>query len=463
MKKSLLLIPFIVFALFALNLTSCKKAVLFSKEALSFSKDTVLFDTIFTTVGSTTKRLLIYNKENKPVNISSVILEDGKNSPFRINLDGISGTVFKNITIPAKDSLYLFVEVTLGENNINDPLIKEDRILFSTNGKEQHVQLAAWGQDAYFYNNDYVSGIWGNDKPHVIYNVALVDSLQSLIIEAGTRVHLHKGAMLYVNSGELHIQGTYQDKVIFEGDRLEPFYKDVKGQYYGIYLNEALESTIDNAIIKNGTAGIHVYGNHPNNTGYTLTISNTEVANHSSYGIFNYSGGKVKGENLNIHNNGIYAYFLLEGGSHNFTHSQFLSYGAEGNHPAVALKNYFTRSDGYTYIGSIEEGEINNSIIYGNGEYQIGYDTLTNGGAVSIHYSYNSNLIRFKDEMSGPNFQNNIWNQSPKFESLGAKNYKIKVSSPCVNAGNSAFWVDRDIEGNSREFATPDIGAYEVE
>lgn len=463
MKNSLYLLFFILATITVFNLSSCKKDILFSKEYLSFSVDTVLFDTVFTTVGSTTKRLKIYNKSNKPVKISQVILEGGTSSPFRINLDGVPGTEFSDIILPAEDSLFMFVEVTIEENTyINTPFIITDKVRFETNGKDQTVVLDAWGQDAYFYKTQYVDGDWHADKPHVIYNVAKVNSLKSLTIHAGAKVHLHKGAILYV-SGELHVQGTYADKVVFQGDRLESFYEDVKGQYYGIYFDHAFASTIDNAIIKNGTAGIHVFGNHPNNPGYTLELTNTEIYNHASYGIFNYSGGKIKGENLNIHNNGVYAYFLLEGGDHNFTHSQFLSYGAEGNHPAVAIKNYFTRSDGYTYIGDVNEGSFYNSIIYGNGEYQIGYDTLTNGGAVSIHYDYNTNFIRQGEVPLGPNFVNNTWNVNPKFESIAEKNFKIKATSPCIEEGSNAFYLPFDIEGNARDTDNPDIGAYEVQ
>jgi len=466
LRKLFYFIPFILLAWATTYLSSCKKDILFSKEHLTFSVDTVLFDTVFTTVGSTTKRFKIYNSSNSPVKISKVILEGGQSSPYRVNLDGVSGTSFSDIVLPSNDSLFMFVEVTLGENNVNTPFIIEDKIRFETNGKDQTVQLAAWGQDAYFYDNKEVSGTWAADKPHVIYNIALVDSLKSLIIEAGARIHLHKGAMLFVKSGELHIQGTADNKVVFEGDRLESFYSDVKGQYYGIYLNEALPSTINHAIIKNGTAGVHIFSEHPSNgSNYTLDIRNTEIFNQASYGIFNYSGGKIYGENLNIHNNSLYAYFLLEGGDHKFINSQFLSYGSEGNQPAVALKNYFTRSDGITYIGNINEGAFYNSIIYGGGDYQIAYDTITENGTVTIDMDYHTNLIRQKDTpaTNHPGFIDNIWNQSPQFENIEEKEFVIKPSSPCYNNGSNAFPVPlTDITGKFRN-SPPDIGAYEVD
>ncbi|RFC54684.1 hypothetical protein DXU93_06765 [Brumimicrobium aurantiacum] len=445
-------------------LSSCKKDILFSSENLSFSVDTVLFDTVFTTVGSTTQQLKIYNKANQPVQVDHVTLVGGDNSPYRINLDGVSGTSFSDFTIPAKDSLFMFVEVTLGENNLTDPLIIEDILEFETNGTIQTVQLAAWGQDAYFHYKDLSSGIWPNDKPHVIYDYTLVDSSETLTIQAGTEIYMHKEAILFVNKGRLNIEGTFDNKVVIQGDRLEAFYDDIKGQYYGIYLNQALSSNIDHAIIKNGTAGVHVFGDNPNNSDYTVTIRSSEISNHASYGIFNYSGGRVKGENLNVHNNGLYAYFLLEGGSHNFNHSQFLSYGADGSQPAVAIKNYFTREDNITYIGDVNEGAFYNSIIYGGGDTQIAYDTLTNNGAVSIAMDYNNNFIRQADIPTNANFNNNTWNTYPSFESLEEKSYIITNGSQCKNAGNLQFplTIMEDITGKMRD-ANPDIGAYELD
>ena len=464
MKKIVYLLPFVLLAWASSYLSSCKKDLLFSNENLSFSEDTVLFDTIFTTVGSTTKRLKIYNTSGQPVKVQRVVLLGGESSPFRVNLDGISGTEFTDFVIPANDSLFMFVEVTLGNNNVNDPLIIEDIVEFETNGKTQSVQLAAWGQDAYFHYQDSVEGVWPSDKPHVVYDYTLVGEGKELTIQAGTKIHLHKGAILYVDRGRLKVEGTFDNKVVFEGDRLEPFYEDVKGQYYGIYFNLALSSTIDHAIIKNGTAGIHIFGNNPANSDYTVTITRTEISNHANYGIFNYSGGRVKGENLNIHNNGTYAYFLLEGGDHNFTHSQFLSYGSDGSQPAVAIKNYFTREDGITYIGDVGEGAFYNSIIYGGGDFQIAYDTITNNGAVSIDIDFNTNFIRQETVPTNNGFANNTWNVDPSFKNTIENEYIITSNSQCKDAANSAFplTIGTDITGELRNGAF-DIGAYEID
>lgn len=465
-KKLLYSFLYLSVIAFILTTSGCKKDLLFSKSHLSFSVDTVLFDTIFTTVGSTTKRFKIYNTSNKPVKINRVFLAGSTSSPYRINFDGEEGTDFSNIVLPAKDSLFMFVEVTLNPNSGTLPLIVEDSIIFRTNGKDQQVQLAAWGQDAYFHHSDVITGTttWPNDKPHVIYNYSYVDTNATLNIQAGTKIYMHKGAMLIVDGGTLNVNGTSTDKVTVQSDRLEPFYADKNGQYYGFYFNYAHTSTLNYLIMKNGTVGIHVTGNNSaNGTDYTVKINHSQISNMASYGIFNYEGGRIYGRNLNLYNNAYYAFFQLEGGAYKFKHCQFVSYGSDGDKPAVAIKNYFTHSDdGQTYVGAIDEGKIYNSILWGPGDNQIAYDTV---GGAGVNYDFNTNFIKQETPLTGSGFTNNTWNIAPQWKSDEDNKYKIKSNSPCKDAGNTALDGDvlDDVNGAPRSDGLPDIGAFELQ
>jgi len=439
--------------------SSCKKITGFSNEHLSFSLDTLVFDTVFTTIGSTTQNFKIYNNENKPLLVNEIELMGGSSSPFRINVDGISGTNFADLEIESRDSLFVFVEVTLDINNQVLPLVVEDSIRFRTNGTDQYINLAVWGQDAYFHYNDLNEGIWPNDKPHVIYGYAAVDSAKTLTIPAGTNIHLHKQSLLYVYKSTLNIQGMLDNEVVFQGDRLEANYDDVSGQYYGIYFHEARPSTIDYAIIKNGTAGIHLFSRNSNFNDYTLTLKNSIIQNNASYGLFVYSGAKVKAENSLISKNGVHSIIMLEGGALNVNHCNLLGYGGSSN-PTVGISNYYNNSsNNTTNVASIDECVFNNCVISGNLQTELALDTLVVQG-VSLSFEFKNSLISSEIIPSESFYQNIIWNGSPGFTDIQENDFTFPASSD-LNGNGVTSSVFSDILGNPR-MDPPDIGAYEV-
>ena len=443
----------------SLSMVSCKKNNLLSKKNLSFSVDTLVFDTVFTTIGSTTKQFKIYNKESKTVQIDEIELVGGESSPFRMNVDGLMGTKMTNIKLEGKDSLFVFVEVTLDINSQSLPLIIEDSIRFRTNGKDQYVKLAVWGQDAYFHYKDLNEGTWPNDKPHVIYGYAAVDSAKTLNIQAGTQVHLHKNAIFYVYKSTLNVQGTIGNEVVFQGDRLEQDYQDISGQYYGIYFQEARPSTIDYAIIKNGTSGVHLFSEDPTNSGYTLTMTNTIIQNQARYGVFIYSGAKVKAENCIISKNGTHALLVLEGGDFNFNHCDLLGYGASPN-PAVGISNFFTNyQTATTNVGSINEGVLYNCVVSGSLATEMAIDTIQLAG-VTLNFDFKNCLIKSETIQTDSFYQSIIWNNNPLFTDPSIYDFSFLVNSP-LNANGFATSVITDIFGNPRN-NPPDIGAIEL-
>ncbi len=438
---------------------------------LAFSKDTVVFDTIFTTIGSTTQQLKVYNTTNSTLNIEEVRLMGGENSVFRVNFDGLSGTTFKNTEIESKDSLFLFVEVTLNINGQDLPMVVEDSILFRANGKDQYIILAAWGQDMYYhYSNlsgsssgwDLNEGIWPNDKPHVIYGAAFVDSAKTLTIQAGTSIHLHKNSFLFNYKGTLNIEGTVTNPVTIQSDRLESFYNDVPGQYQGVYFKEALPSYFNHVIIKNGATGIHLEGAAPSNgTTPTLTINNSLIYSHSYYGILSFAGARIKGENNVIAKNGIHAFVNLAGAAFDFNQCTFLGFGQGTNQAAaVGISDNYSGNN-QTIVTNID-GRITNSIIYGTLNYELAINTDNIG---TNQFFFDRNFIWNAEPLEYPGITaNNTWLINPKIKNQSAFDFSLMSDSPCKDAGSPMYPTinNTDIRGVLR-LPLPDLGAYEIE
>ena len=458
MKNYLILFYFIL--LVGTFLTSCKKTELFSKSNVTFSTDTIVFDTVFTTIGSTTKIFKIYNPDSKSIKLEEIELMGGKNSPFRINVDGYSDTRFSDLKLVGKDSMFVFVDVKLSVTGKNLPIVIEDSIRIRSNGKDQYMNLMVWGQDAYFhYKEILIEENWKSDKPHVIINYAAIDSAKSLTIEAGTKIHLHKNSMLYVYKSKIEINGTKDNPVIFQGDRLESFYKDVSGQFYGIYLHEALSSTINFTHIKNGIAGIHVYSSNNTITKPTLRITNSIIQNNSSYGLFLFSNPWVEMENCIITKNGSYGVFILQGATLKSTHCNILGYASsDKNSGAFAIKNNYTNPNNkITYVSPLNVN-INNSIIYGFKDDELLFDTIS--GKSNINFSFVNNLIKLKNISSKSNFINTLWNINPLFKDVSKDDYHPEIGSPLFKNGSPTHSLISDLEEKTRG-NPPTIGAYE--
>ncbi len=446
MKKISLFLYLLALAVIVFN-SGCKKKNNFSKGNLSFSQDTVVFDTVFTTIGSTTKQFKIYNNDKKPVTIEGIQLMGGENSPFRINVDGVPGKTFSSIVLPGNDSLFVFLEVELKVNNNTNPIVIEDSIRFRTNGVDQYIQLRVWGQDMYYHYSylgpgtkvyDLNEGIWPNDKPHVIYGAAIVDENKSLTIQAGTKIYMHKNALLYVYKGALNINGTLNNEVTIEGDRLESDYDDISGQYYGVYLENAKPSSITYTNIKNGTSGIHLYDTHPSNlsTDYTLTLTNSKISNCENNGVFIYSGARVKADNCVISKNGAFGLLVLLKGDFNFSHCDILGYNSASQNQAVGIINFFN-IDGTTNVGDINQGILKDCIIYGSLTSEIGIDLISqvSGTPIALNFDIQKCLIKKETIGTESYYVNNIWNSDPLFSDINLDDFKVSSSSPATGIG----------------------------
>ena len=145
---------FFILILVCLVFISCRKDF-FAESGpgqLSFSNDSILFDTVFTTIGSATKKFVVYNNNNNPITIETIRLaQQNPSDVYRINVDGMPIEQSQNIKLAPNDSLFLFIEVTINPNNQNTPFLVSNQLEFTTNGKTQLIDLVAFGQNANFY------------------------------------------------------------------------------------------------------------------------------------------------------------------------------------------------------------------------------------------------------------------------------------------------------------------------
>ncbi|MCX6307327.1 MAG: hypothetical protein NTY32_00380, partial [Bacteroidia bacterium] len=130
-QKALFLVVFFLSVLLSI-LVSCTADEIVTNPGndLRFSADTLTFDTLFSTVGSTTAWLKVRNMGNKTIRIASISLQSGGTSGFKMNLDGETKTSFTDVDIPAHDSLFLFVQVNTSMQASSTPIKVSDAVFF---------------------------------------------------------------------------------------------------------------------------------------------------------------------------------------------------------------------------------------------------------------------------------------------------------------------------------------------
>ena len=489
-----------------LSISSCRSdfETVASTGDLEFSKDTIYLDTVFTNIGSSTYRLKVYNKSKKDINIPTIKLGKGLNSKYRMTVDGMQGTngkIFNNVVLLAKDSLYIFIETTATITDANPTdFLYTDQIQFDSGENLQNVELVTLIQDAIFlYPKRFADGTtetlpigdekidgfyldenhpingnelqFTNDKPYVIYGYAAVPSDKTATFEAGTRVHFHANSGLIIaKNASININGTpsatekLENEVVFEGDRLEPGFANVPGQWGTIWLTDgSTNNKVNHLTIKNATIGLLIQ----NNDGTTVSIKNTQIYNSSNYGILAQTA-KINGENLVINNAGLASLACTYGGNYSFTHATFNNNWNSSKQVAVLVSNYI--SGAIPEAKALTMATFNNCIIYGSYSNEM---SLTRKTGAAFEYQFNNCLIKF-DNVSNQfttnaDYQFNtdsahynaiLLNKDPKFFNTSQNKFNIDATSAAFAKGNSAYLIPLDILGNTRSLP-PDLGAYQ--
>ena len=459
-------------------LASCQKENISSNPSLklSFSTDTVMFDTVFTTIGSSTQYFKVYNRNSQDLKISSIQLAGVSSSFFRINIDGVAADKVNDVTVRRNDSIFIFVEVTVDPRNQNSPIMVGDSIVFITNGNVQDVNLVAWGQDINLLNARTVhsDSILTSEKPYVIYDYLYVKPDVTLRILAGAKLYFHNNAQLVVQ-GTLKIEGEFENPVTFEGDRRELFYRDKAGQWGGIWLHAGSKnSQIKWAEIRNAINGL-IVDTCVTTDAPTLTISNTKIENQSSIGLY-ARGSKIEADNCLFSNAGDVSVALTLGGDYKFFQCTIANYWGQYIYrkgPALLLNNYYLYqlvANGPIFVmpRDLEEASFNNCIIYGSKDQEFEIDNSYKNQTVSASMIYNFDhcILKVTNDfnITDPLKFTSVSRENPKFKDPSILNFQLDTLSPAKDKGllNYALLYPIDLKNISHLLDSgPDLGTYE--
>lgn len=450
-----------LFPILIVTLLACRKNEDFSTDPgaiLQISTDTVFFDTVFTQKASITQRIKIFNRNPKAIRIDEVRLMGGESSAYQINLNGQSGNLFRNIQVPAHDSINLFVRVTIDPNEKLLPFIVADSVSLLTNGNLQKLQLQAFGQNVRVLRDAIIGedAIWNDQIPYLVYGTAEVMPGKTLRIQKGSRIYFHKGAKILVR-GSLRIEGNVKDSVVLSADRLERIYADEPGQWEGIQFSEtSINNLINYATIQNAVRGIRVDSSLLSETP-RLILANSTVKNMEIVGIMGYHT-HISCFNSIISNCGKHLLYLSGGGLYNFKQNTFAN-----------LNYYFSRATPSVYFSdALERGKsaalgltLINNIIWGS----LADELIVQKTGEQFNQVIRSNLIKSQDR----NLEawGNLVNQDPLFLNARTNNFRVLDNSPAVNRGedlsNDPYftpWLSQDKSENKRLFPS-ELGCYE--
>ncbi len=454
-----------------------------------YSTDTIRFDTVFTTLGSAIRIFKIYNPYDKFLKIQKIELGQ---SFFRLNVDGLPGNSFENIEIRPKDSLYVFVEVTVNPDMpvSQSPFIILDSLNLLVNNVAQKIYLEAWGQNANYFpaksNQGQISLldlqgttlVLDNTLPNIFYGVVYFDN-GKLQIPKGTKIYVYGGITKAKNSANetffyndgriiigknasIEVNGTYAEPVIFQGVRLEKSYENIRGQWSGIAIDQESKGNIfEFTLIKNNLVGIYV------DSLAECVLKNCIIKNNTYSGIIG-SSANIQAENCLFYNQGQESIAMSTGGVGKFEYCTFANYG--NDKPAVFLSN--NRCEDFPTCLDIRRNdlysEFSNCIIAGSNEDELDLDSLD---GAKFDLKFKNCIFKIKDLLGVKKYPFfistytndciQILNSDKLFKDISKDDFHLDTLSVANGKALVLPRIMTDLELKARDAVNPDMGCYE--
>lgn len=459
---------FLIFAaIFGLTVTSCISDDFTESPSatLAFSTDTVSFGAIFTDLNTPTARLRVFNPNNKGVRISSIRFRD-PDTPFRLNVDGVSGNTFSDVEIRANDSIFVFMECFIPETDTREPWRVADQLEFVTNGVTQEVEVEAWAWNVTRLHNFTVEEemTLTAERPYIIFDTLTVNPGVTLNVDPGAWLLFHDKASLLVK-GTLNAVGDTENFIRMSGDRLDDILPDVAydqlaGQWSGITISpESFGNRLEFVNMRSTEYGLRVDSCADlSKTKLTLvnswlhnsqsSVLSSEYAEVNAYGCcFSEAAGNV---------------VRLVGGRHNFVQCTianaylFSSLFLPNLYLGHCLPEHLEENSQPLMTASFENG-----IVWG----EIG-SAIQPGDLIGTDV-YMRYMLFKANGSDDENFINCIWNEDPLFFTVRQDyyfDYRLQPDSPALGAGYAGYVTPEclyDMDGVYRlANGAPALGAY---
>lgn len=446
---------------------------------LVFSTDSVSFDTLFTTLGSVTKTLIVKNPSKRECKIDEISLTQNK-SYFMLNIDGERASYLQNIVILPNDSIFIYIQVLLDVQAVDNPVIVEDSIIFRKGDNSQYVNLLAYGQNVNIIKSVFyeTNTTWSAERPYLVMDSINVMPNSSLTIEEGSIIYFYNKSKMNVY-GNINALGTIERPIVFRGHRLDEIWHDYpydlsSGQWGGIRIYpSADESIFENCRIRNATNAFET-GSLLGEETCRIKLLNTIIHNSFESGLFAINS-KIKATNCQITNSGHYNIFLAAGGDYAFYHCTIANfygldhYAKREKLPCLVVSNAV--EDGvFMYYNALSSANFYNCIIDGSFDNEIVFQMTD---LVDFNFMFANTVIKVNESIKDDfpaSFRNCYYNEKIEYLSVKSLDYDFRLDtlSFALNKGDieivKKYGLEFDLLGASRfNDGLPDLGTYEFQ
>lgn len=454
---------------------ACRREVLAPRPGLlRFSRDTVVFDTLFSTVLSPTQRLWVYNPHRYPVRVLHAFLLKGAQSVYTFVWDGQPGPLQAPYVLGAGDSAQVFL--SLRDTGFVDA-VREDVLVVQTEAGPQEVLLRATLVAAYVYRDfafDSVVLSLPTDKPIVIDGYFYAGPAAVLRILPGTRLYFSarrwpsgplQGELmsgLYV-AGRLEALGMPTQPIRCQGWRLEPYYASAPGQWQGFWF---FPSSTGNRLlyveIAQASIGIRV-DSVGGSAAPKLYLEGCLIREAANYGLVvqGFSPALPSQPILHAVNTLIYrcgqaCAAFVGGGTYRLVHCAFVYDQGDLRRgvTSLVLTDFLRLSESQVQVYPLDFWALN-SLFWTSKEDAVVADLR---GGPPLQYTFDHCAVRQKQPLPGGG------NLYPPSVGLGLAQdaYPLLEGSPLIDAGRyDPVWSPTTDRLGYPRNALPDMGVYE--